>query len=100
MRNIMKEHVEKTSEFHIKNRPTTLLFREAVRPEIVVIGSLHMDLTVKTEKIPRIGETVLGRQFTMSPGGKGANQAVAAAKLGADVTLVGRVGAPSPTQGM
>lgn len=52
-----------------------------------------MDLTVKTKRIPQIGETVLGKHFTMSPGGKGANQAVAAAKLGADVTLVGRVGA-------
>jgi ribokinase len=88
----MKEDAE-TSDSHGKNRSPTLLFREAGRPKIVVIGSLHMDLTVKTEKIPRIGETVLGRQFKMSPGGKGANQAVAAAKLGADVTLVGRVGA-------
>lgn len=52
-----------------------------------------MDLTVKTERMPHIGETVLGRDFVMSPGGKGANQAVAAAKLGSDVALVGRVGA-------
>jgi ribokinase len=63
------------------------------RRALVIVGSLHMDLTVKTERIPQIGETVIGKQFTMSPGGKGANQAVAAAKLGADVTLVGRVGA-------
>ncbi len=63
------------------------------KPRIVVVGSLHMDLTVKTEKIPRIGETVLGNTYLMSPGGKGANQAVAAAKLGADVIMIGRVGA-------
>lgn len=72
---------------------TDPLFQKQERPKIVVVGSLHMDLTVRTEKIPRIGETMLGKQFIMSPGGKGANQAVAAAKLGAEVTLVGRVGA-------
>ena len=63
------------------------------RPKILVVGSLHMDLTVKAETIPRIGETVLGKEFKMAPGGKGANQAVAAAKLGSEVTIVGRVGA-------
>jgi len=61
-------------------------------PNVVVVGSLHMDLTVKAKTIPRLGETVLGDEFKMSPGGKGANQAVAAAKLGANVTLIGRVG--------
>ena len=83
----------KKSEFRGQSSPTNPLFQERMRPKIVVVGSLHMDLTVKTERIPRIGETVLGKHFAMSPGGKGANQAVAAAKLGADVTLVGRVGA-------
>ena len=58
----------------------------------MVVGSLHMDLTVKAKTIPRLGETVLGDEFKMSPGGKGANQAVAASKLGANVTLIGRVG--------
>ena len=62
------------------------------RPNIVVVGSLHMDLTIKAKTIPRLGETVLGDEFKMSPGGKGANQAVAAAKLGGNVTLIGRVG--------
>jgi len=61
-------------------------------PKVTVIGSLHADLTVKTERIPEIGETVLGGKLKISPGGKGANQAVAAARLGAQVTLVGRVG--------
>lgn len=65
---------------------------QAKNPNIVVVGSLHMDLTIRAKTIPRLGETVLGDQFKMSPGGKGANQAVAAAKLGANVTLIGRVG--------
>jgi len=65
---------------------------QAKRPNVVVVGSLHMDLTIKAKTIPRLGETVLGDEFKMSPGGKGANQAVAAAKLGANVTLIGRVG--------
>lgn len=64
-----------------------------MRPKIVIIGSLHTDLTIKVKTLPRIGESILGESFKKSPGGKGANQAVAAAKLGADVTLIGRVGA-------
>ncbi len=64
-----------------------------MRPKIVVIGCLHTDFTVKVKTIPRIGESVLGKSFKRSPGGKGANQAVAAARLGADVVLIGKVGA-------
>ncbi len=64
-----------------------------MRPKIVVIGCLHTDFTVKVKTIPRIGESVLGKSFKRSPGGKGANQAIAAARLGANVTLIGRVGA-------
>jgi ribokinase len=67
--------------------------QEWIAPKIAVVGSLHMDFIVKVETIPRVGETVLGSAFQRSPGGKGANQAVAAAKLGADVVLIGRVGA-------
>lgn len=62
-------------------------------PKITVVGSLHTDLIIKVQNIPRTGETVLGKAFKMSPGGKGANQAVAAARLGANVSLIGRVGA-------
>jgi ribokinase len=83
----------KGNTFRGRNSTIDTFFQEQVKPKIVVVGSLHMDLTVKAEKIPRIGETVLGKHFKMSPGGKGANQAVAAARLGADVILVGRVGA-------
>lgn len=64
-----------------------------IAPKIAVVGSLHMDFIVKVKAIPRVGETVLGSAFKRSPGGKGANQAMAAAKLGADVVLIGRVGA-------
>ncbi len=62
------------------------------RPKILVVGSLVMDLIVSTEKFPHSGETVLGCGFRTAPGGKGANQAVQAARLGADVTIVGKVG--------
>lgn len=62
-------------------------------PHIVVVGSLNMDLVVQVPNIPAPGETVLGDNFATIPGGKGANQAVAAARLGAKVSLIGRVGA-------
>ncbi|MNO48143.1 Ribokinase [compost metagenome] len=59
---------------------------------IVVIGSLNMDMVVRTNRAPNAGETLLGQAFALSPGGKGANQAVAAARLGAEVSMIGRVG--------
>jgi ribokinase len=64
-------------------------------PHIVVIGSINMDLVCRTRSIPRPGETLLGSSFVTIPGGKGANQAVAAAKLalpGTKVYMIGRVG--------
>ncbi|WP_100332894.1 ribokinase [Bacillus xiapuensis] len=60
--------------------------------KIAVIGSSSMDLVVTAAKRPGAGETVLGKSFTTVPGGKGANQAVAAARLGADVHMIGCVG--------
>jgi ribokinase len=59
---------------------------------VVVVGSINMDLVVTTDHIPVPGETVLGGSFSTLPGGKGANQAVAAARAGAAVTMVGRLG--------
>ena len=63
--------------------------------KIVVVGSFNMDLTTYMARLPRPGETVHGRRFVTGPGGKGSNQAVAAARLGAEVTFVGRVGEDS-----
>ncbi len=62
---------------------------------ITVIGSINMDLVVTTERAPEAGETVLGNSFRQILGGKGANQAVAAARCGAHTTMVGRVGTDS-----
>lgn len=66
-----------------------------IRPRITVVGSINMDLVTITAKVPRKGETLIGQQFIMNPGGKGANQAVAAARLGAQVKMVGCVGKDS-----
>lgn len=62
------------------------------RPRIVVVGSTNTDLVVAVSSIPAPGETVLGGDLQLIPGGKGANQAAAAARLGAEVRFVGRVG--------
>jgi ribokinase len=62
------------------------------KPRIVVIGSSNTDMVVRADRIPAPGETILGGEFLMAAGGKGANQAVAAARLGGEVTLVARVG--------
>lgn len=61
-------------------------------PKIVVVGSINMDLVTETPRVPALGETVLGSRFSTLPGGKGANQAVACARLGAEVRMVGCVG--------
>ncbi|GAB3943390.1 ribokinase [Spirosoma harenae] len=60
--------------------------------QILVVGSSNTDMVVKTVKLPAPGETVLGGTFLMNPGGKGANQAVAAARLGGQVLFVAKVG--------
>lgn len=60
---------------------------------IVVVGSLNMDLVVRSPRHPNLGETLLGGEFHTFPGGKGANQAVAAARMGGIVSMVGNVGA-------
>lgn len=59
---------------------------------ITVVGSINMDLVVQTDRFPKQGETALGNLYTTVPGGKGANQAVAAARLGSDVHMIGAVG--------
>jgi ribokinase len=62
------------------------------KPKICVVGSSNIDLVVKSQRLPSQGETILGGEFLMVPGGKGANQAVAAAKLGAQVYFVAKLG--------
>lgn len=62
------------------------------KPKIVVIGSCNTDMVVKANRLPVPGETILGGTFYMNPGGKGANQAIAAARLGANVTFVSKIG--------
>src|SRR5258707_5541997 len=61
------------------------------RPRITVLGSLNMDISVTVPRLPEPGATVLGSAARFTPGGEGANQAVAAARLGADVRMAGRV---------
>jgi len=63
-----------------------------MRPRIVVVGSINLDLVARSPRFPAPGETVMGGPFEQHPGGKGANQAVAAARLGAAVSMVGCVG--------
>ncbi|WP_199426058.1 ribokinase [Thermaerobacillus caldiproteolyticus] len=62
------------------------------KPVVTVIGSINMDLVTIANRVPSQGETILGEQFHLIPGGKGANQAVAAARLGARVHMIGAVG--------
>jgi ribokinase len=70
----------------------TYYLGDVIIVDILVIGSLNMDLVVNVERFPKNGETIRGSDLQMIPGGKGANQAAAAALLGASVSMVGRVG--------
>jgi ribokinase len=65
-------------------------------PDLTVVGSLNVDLVARVERLPRPGETLTGASFARHSGGKGANQAVAAARLGASVRFVGAVGDDAP----
>lgn len=68
------------------------LSRAQAAATVVVVGSVNMDLVAHASRLPAPGETLIGERFAGTPGGKGGNQAVAAARLGAEVALVGRVG--------
>lgn len=72
------------------NQPQT-----APEGAVAVVGSLNMDLVVRVPRLPVAGETLAGHSFAQVPGGKGGNQAVAAARLGAHVAMIGRIGADS-----
>ena len=60
--------------------------------KIIVIGSMNMDMVMQTSRNPEMGETINGEGFFLSGGGKGANQAVACAKMGADTWMIAKVG--------
>ena len=62
------------------------------KPKILVVGSFMMDLITSAPRVPNMGETVTGFEFRTAPGGKGSNQAIQCARLGADVTMLGCVG--------
>src|SRR5579862_2180106 len=64
-------------------------------PRLAVVGSINLDLVASTDRLPRPGETIFGTGFSRGPGGKGANQALGAARLGAAVTMIGCVGGDS-----
>src|ERR687893_826193 len=64
-------------------------------PRVVVVGSANMDLVATVPALPRPGETVLGNDFAMVPGGKGANQAIAAVRAGARCAFLGPIGSDS-----
>jgi ribokinase len=66
-----------------------------MKKNVVVVGSINVDLTIKTGTLPRPGETIIGGTFTTGAGGKGANQAIAAVRAGADVSFIARVGTDS-----
>ena len=63
-----------------------------MKPKIVVVGSSNTDMVVKLSRLPKAGETIIGGTFAMAAGGKGANQAVAAARAGGEVTFISKVG--------
>ncbi len=65
----------------------------SIKDQIIVVGSINTDMVVGAKKLPKPGETLIGHKFFMNPGGKGGNQAVAAARLGGEVSMVANLGA-------
>ena len=101
--NILIKNLEKKSfnniekitfkpELIIRDSTAKKVCRRLTMKKICVVGSLNMDLVVNVETMPKKGQTLIGGDFKEVPGGKGANQAVAMARLGADVSMIGKVG--------
>ena len=74
------------------SRRAKLKLRQIMVGKIVILGAFVADTTYRANRAPRMGETILGNNFSLGPGGKGSNQAVAAARLGADVTILSKLG--------
>ena len=81
-----------TAAAQVQPENTKRPFDRDDKPRIVVVGSINMDLVVRASEMPSPGQTVMGHNFSTIPGGKGANQAIAASHCGAQVNLIGRVG--------
>jgi ribokinase len=81
-----------SQRFRYSQQVTGELAAAMANADILVVGSINMDVIARVERLPRPGETVAGFEIAYMPGGKGANQAVAAARLGAKIRMVGRVG--------
>lgn len=77
---------------YVTNKSFEMQFQKNKKPFVLVAGSINTDMVVMTKNFPQPGETILGGNFFLFPGGKGANQAVAAARMGAAVHLIGKVG--------
>ena len=69
-----------------------LSMNTSIKDQIIVVGSINTDMVVGAKKLPKPGETLIGHKFFMNPGGKGGNQAVAAARLGGEVSMVANLG--------
>lgn len=85
-------HVADTADAPIEQEIERLRALHNSRPKVCVVGSINADLTVTVERLPHGGETIAGSPLRILPGGKSANQAATAGKLGADVSLIGAVG--------
>ncbi len=68
-----------------------MMTTRSTRHSVLIVGSLNMDLVLELPRMPQLGETLVGNRHSKIPGGKGANQAIGIARLGATVTLVGKV---------
>lgn len=88
----MPLHEERGREAHVSSRTRVPLSSATARAHVVVVGSINVDEIVVVQRHPLPGETLLATSSSVAPGGKGANQAVAAARLGASVRLIGAVG--------
>jgi len=87
-----QEAVDFTWKIELENENSLDLPLVLKKKKIVVVGSIHIDVTVNVEELPQDGKTVVAKNLALTPGGKGVNQAIGAARMGADTVLIGKVG--------